>query len=1011
MKISYITKTLVAVAVAMMMGWGTMLAQSVSEAQLASVQQVVKAFLPSNMGIGELKARSVTLDDGDVVVDLSENFADVPFTQASIAQFKKDIKSALGGEYAGKDVRLTIVGNDINNYFAEFDTDYKRRHTPFISEVDQHRHYKKALDGNIVAVWPSHGWYFEPYLNRWEWQRARMFQTVEDMYTHSYMIPFIMPMLENAGAYVWDARERDTHNFGAVVDNDGGQAQTGYSEHNGKNKWEQGQGTGFSFARATYKDFENPFTEGTFRQVKAIKDKKKVSTAAWSVDMPEAGTYALYISYKTLPKSVKDAQYVVNSLDGERSFKVDQTMGGGVWVYLGSFQLAKGVNKDVVVLSNYSEDKDGIITADAIRVGGGKGNIVRRVALPTEENKAIAAKNKDEKYLGKEGMDYKYVGSGDHPWFHIGSRYYLQWAGFPQQVYSTSEGINDYVDDYRSRGEWVNYLAGGSSVLPKQPGLNIPVDVSFCLHTDAGTTPNDDIVGTLLIYCTTKDGKRFGKYEDGTPRELSRQFADIVSSEVVNDIRAKWEPNWTRRGMWDKSYYEARVPEVPALLMELLSHQNFADMKYGLDPGFRFDVSRAIYKGILKFIAKRDHRDYVVQPLAVNSFEISEASSPGTFLLTWKPTHDNLSQGADPTQYVVLEQAGRDAGFKEVAVTPDPQYLARVNDNKIHSYKIIAMNDGGRSFPSETLSLGIAPNSKGTVMVVNGFTRVSGPDWFDGEKYAGFYDEKDHGVPYMQQINYLGSQHEFRRHLDWRDDDAPGFGACRSNHETEVIAGNTFDYPAIHGEAIMAAGYSFVSSSVQAVEERPSALYGYKVLDLILGKQKEIPTGRGAKPSRFKAFTPALMDVMTSFTQRGGSVLVSGAYVGTDIWDKDSVNQVETNFAKNVLGFQWVDRSATLRGEAYTVPTPGNLMTDGDTFQFCNKLNDKLYAVESPDAIKASDDRGYTFMRYSENNIPAGIVSDRYGYRTVVMGFPFEVMTDKAQRNHLMQTVLNYFAR
>ena len=578
MKISIKTGSLAALVAAVMMGWGPMQAQTVSEAQLASVQQVVRAFLPSNMGIGELKARSITLDGDDIVVDLTENFADVPFTRASIAQFKKDVQAALGGEYSGKDVRLTIAGNDIDNYFAEFSTDYKRRHTPFITEVDQHRHYKKALDGNIVAVWPSHGWYFEPYLNRWEWQRARMFQTVEDMYTHSYMIPFIMPMLENAGAYVWDARERDTHNHGAVVDNDGGQAQTGYSEHNGKHKWEAGQGEGFAYARATYKDFENPFAEGTFRQVKAIKDKKKVSTASWSVDMAEAGTYALYISYKTLPKSVNDAQYTVNSLEGARIFKVDQTMGGGVWIYLGSFQLAQGMNKDVVVLNNYSEDKDGIITADAIRVGGGKGNIVRRVAPATEENKAIAAKNKDEKYLGKEGMDYKYVGSGDHPWFHIGSRYYLQWAGFPREVYSTSEGINDYVDDYRSRGEWVNYLAGGSSVLPKQPGLNIPVDVSFCLHTDAGTTTNDDIIGTLLIYCTTKDGKRFGKYEDGTPRELSRQFADIVSSEVVGDIRARWEPNWTRRGMWDKSYYEARVPEVPALLMELLSHQNFADI-------------------------------------------------------------------------------------------------------------------------------------------------------------------------------------------------------------------------------------------------------------------------------------------------------------------------------------------------------------------------------------------------------------------------------------------------
>ena len=106
---------MVAAAVAIMMGWGGSHAQTVSDTQLVNVQQVVSAFLPSNMGIGELKARSITLDDDDVVIDLSENFADVPFTQTSIEQLKKDIKSVLGGEYASKDVRLTIVGNDIDN--------------------------------------------------------------------------------------------------------------------------------------------------------------------------------------------------------------------------------------------------------------------------------------------------------------------------------------------------------------------------------------------------------------------------------------------------------------------------------------------------------------------------------------------------------------------------------------------------------------------------------------------------------------------------------------------------------------------------------------------------------------------------------------------------------------------------------------------------------------------------------------------------------------------------------
>ena len=874
---------------------------TITEKQKENVQAVISSNLPENMGIGKLKANNIDIVGDSIKVDLSENFGDVPFTKESIATLKDNIKTALEQQYSSREVFLTIAGNDIENYFSDFEASYQRKHNSFVTPVDDNRHYNKGLSGNIVAVWPSHGWYFEPYLNRWEWQRARLFHTVEDMYTHSYMIPFIMPMLENAGAYVWDARERDTHNFGAVVDNDGGHAQKGYHENNGKKKWKNGEGKGFAYHRSEYKDFENPFEEGSYRVVEVENDNNnKLAQATWDVEMPQAGTFAIYVSYKSLPNSAHDATYTINSLEGSQQFVVDQSMAGGVWVYLGSFQLAKGMNKGVVTLDNHSSNKNAVITADAIKVGGGKGNIVRRVALPTPENIAIAEKNDDMKYLGKEGIDYQYVGSGDHPWFHIGARYFLQWSGFPHKVYSTSDGINDYVDDYRSRGEWVNWLAGGSDVLPGKPGLKVPVDVSFCLHTDAGTTPNDDIIGTLLIYCTTKNGKQFGKYENGTPRELSRQFANIVSTEVVNDIRAKYEPNWTRRGMWDRSYYEARVPEVPALLMELLSHQNFADMKYGLDPEFRFDVSRAIYKGIAKFIAKRDHRECVIQPLPVNSFAINKVSE-SLYMLNWEPTPDPLCPSAEAKKYVVLEQVGLNGGFKEVEIVDAPHYSAYITDNEIHSFKIVAMNDGGRSFPSETLSLGVAKDSKGTVMVVNNFTRVSAPDWFENGNMAGFYDNKDHGVPYMEQINYLGSQFEFRRDHQWRDDDAPGFGASRSNYETQNIAGNTFNYPSRHGEAIMKAGYSFVSSSAKALEKGIVELKDISTLDIIMGKQKETPTGRGAKPSRFKAFSPELINAITAYTRNGGNVLMTGAYVGSDIWDKENPKGNEKNFAQSVM--------------------------------------------------------------------------------------------------------------
>ena len=986
-------------------------AQTVTTAQADAVQRIVASKLPEHMGVGNLKVRSVAVENDTIRVDVSENFGDVPFTQAGVEQMRGEIRQAMGDDYNDYPVLITIAGNDINKYFADYEPAYKRSHKPFVSELDANRHYKHGLDGNIVAMWPSHGWYFEPKLNRWEWQRARLMQTVEDMYTHSYVLPFLIPMLENAGAYVWNARERDTHNYGAVVDNDGAQAQQHYAEHNGRHKWETGMEPGFAYLRPQYKDFENPFLEGTYRMVKAEKDKKKLSTASWDVDMPQAGEYALYISYKSLPNSARDVTYTVNSMAGEQHFRVDQTMAGGVWVYLGTFALAQGLNKDVVVVSNLSDDKDAVITADAIKVGGGKGNIVRRVALPTDENRRLAAEQENEKFLGKEGVEYSYVGSGDHPWFHLGSRYYLQWAGFPDSVYSTSHGINDYTDDYRSRGEWVNYLAGGSDVLPNRGGLKVPVDISFCLHTDAGSTPDDEIVGTLLIYCTNSGGKRFGKYANGTPRELSRQYCNLLSTEIVKDIRAKWEPNWTRRGMWDKSYYEARVPEVPAVLMELLSHQNFADMKYGLDPMFRFDVSRAIYKGMLKFIAQRDHRSYVVQPLPVNTFAISKTDRH-QYLLSWQPTPDTQSANADATAYIVCERVGIDGAFKEIATVRDTQYRVQVNDNKIHSYRIIAMNDGGRSFPSETLSLGEAAGSRGDVLVVNGFTRVSAPDWFDGPDRAGFDDNKDHGVPYMQQINYLGSQYEFRRNLEWKDDDAPGFGSSRSDHETMNVAGNNFDYPAVHGEALMNIGYSFVSCSQQALE----AGYhtdGCTIMDLILGKQKEIKTGSGMMPTRFKIYTSGLKKAIRDFTNAGGSLMVTGAYVGSDLWDNAAGNNDEDGkaFARQVLGFEGLQGRASLDGTINSVDSPDLRLSSPGAWTFVNKLNDKTYAIESPDAIRASDDNGFTWMRYSENGLPAAIASNRGNYRTVVMGFPLETVTTTQERASLMSRIMEYLAR
>ena len=655
-------------------------------------------------------------------------------------------------------------------------------------------------------------------------------------------------------------------------------------------------------------------------------------------------------------------------------------------------------------LLNYSESgKDAVVTADAVKIGGGMGNIARKVEALAENVKS--SEEKEAISIEKPDVDFRYQVSG-HPRYTEAARYFLQWAGVPDSIYSPSQGVNDYTDDYRCRGNWVNYLAGGSDVLPGYGGLGIPVDLSFAFHSDAGTTMNDDIIGTLGIYYSNN----FGKYANGTPRIVSRTFTDMVMTNIVNDVRRQYEPKWTRRGMWDKSYFEARVPEVPTMLLELLSHQNFADMKYGLDPNFRFTVSRAIYKGMLEFIAKRDGRKFVVQPLPVNSMALTEAGK-GKFLLTWKATTDTLCDRAEATHFVVYERVGSGA-FKRQAVVSEPRYEVILTDNEIHSFKVEAMNEGGRSFPSEILACGVAKDTKGTVMVVNGFTRISAPDWFDAGRIAGFYDEKDHGVPYIKDISFIGSQFEFRRDIPWMDDDAAGFGASRSNYETQVIAGNTFDYPAVHGAAIMNAGYSFVSSSVAAVNSGRVTLSDYPAVDLILGKQKETINGRGVYPNRYKAFPAELRKAIEAYCHGGGNIFVSGAYVASDIWDNKNLSDEEgKRFAKEVLGYQWRVGQASLTGEVYSVPSVYRQLDIVDSsWKFANELNDKHYCVESPDALFPADPlTGATILRYKENNLPAGVATAK-GYRTCVIGFPFETIEDESGRNELMRGILEFFA-
>lgn len=979
----------------------------------AETRQEIGQFLDNTarkeISVGRITIDSVAIEENTLKLFANMNCSYIPFRENNVAEIYQGISALLPAEFSKYKLQLRTNKHSIEELIPQILRLKKDKKALTFSQQVQHPLVTKVsrpytptngLQNRHIALWQSHGYYYESKLNRWEWQRARIFQTVEDLYTQSYVLPYLVPMLENAGANVLIPRERDCQTSEIIIDNDGClDTRSTYAENSADKRWIQGNGEGFAHLRPQYTDFENPFKEGTFRAIETIK-KGKESVAEWIPEIPQSGHYAVYVSYQTVSNSSNDALYTIYHKGGVSQFKVNQQMGGGTWIYLGTFGFDAGKNNACkVTLSNRSVKAGQIVTADAVKIGGGMGNIARRIS---EEGATDNLKSSQPSYVAE------YQKSG-YPRFCEAARYWMQWAGIPDSVYSDSNGKNDYTDDYKSRGIWVNYLAGGSAVNPAEKGLNIPVDMAFAFHSDAGTTLNDSIIGTLGIYQTDAYN---GVFANGASRYLSHDLADLIQSNIVRDIRTLYEPQWTRRGKWNQSYYEARVPRVPTMLLELLSHQNFADMRYGLDPRFRFTVSRAIYKGMLQFLCSQYKMDYIVQPLPVDHMSLRMIGE-NEIELTWQPVADSLEPTAVAERYVVYTRIG-DGDFDNGVVVDKNSYRATLPAGIVCSYKVTALNKGGESFPSEILSAGQAFNSKGIVLIVNGFDRISAPADFVAAApadtlLAGFLDELDHGVPYIQDISYIGKMKEYRRSIPWMDDDASGFGDSYGNYETQVIAGNTFDYPALHGAAILKAGYSFVSSSDEAVENKQITLNDYKYTDLILGKECQTKMGRGGvNPLEFKTFSQPMQECITAYCNQGGNIFVSGSYVGTDLWDNRLIpaKEEDKKFAMEVLKYKWRVGQAAIMGKVKCVASPFPVLSGNYTYN--NELSSDSYIVESPDAIEPATKEAYTVMRYSENNLSAGVAYEG-DYKTCVLGFPFESLRTAEERECLMNAILTFF--
>lgn len=823
---------------------------------------------------------------------------------------------------------------------------------PWVSNVSKPFSINKGLQNRHLSIWASHGKYYNQNNSKWVWQRPYLFCTNEDLYTQTIVIPYLIPMLENAGAIVFTPRERDWQKNEIIVDNDDQTRLPYYTEININETWKDAGIKGFAYKREQYDDRTNPFQEGTTRMAKTSTEAG--CEISYQPNIPKKGQYAVYVSYPAHKKNVPDARYTVYHKGRKTIFNVNQQIGGGTWVYLGTFDFDSGCSSDNrVVLTNASSYK-GVVTADAVRFGGGMGNISKNGST--------------------SGM----------PRCLEGARYYAQWAGAPDSIYYAKNGTDDYKEDIYARPYMTNWLAGGSCFAPSINGLNVPIELALAVHSDAGYSADcSSLVGTLAI-CTTNQGN--GLLASGMPRSHSKRLADLLLDNTYNDIRAIYA-KWNKRDLYDRNYAETRCPVMASAILETMSHQNFPDMVMGQDPNFRFTLARSIYKSILRFTSEVHDKPYIVTPLTPVNF-CADFCSKDTVILKWDMQQDATEPTAIPKSYILYTSTG-ESGFDNGIKISGTACKIKLQPNILYNFRISAVNDGGESFPSEVISASYNPNATKKILIINGFQRLSAPAIINDENNQGFDLYADPGVCYGSTAGFSGGQVCFDK-TKIGIEGPGGLGYSGNELEGMIIKGNEFNYITTHAKAIMSAGeYNISGCSKYAVESGKIDMKGYDCVDVIMGLEKD----DGHSLKYYKTFTQTMQNKLSEYARNNGNIIVSGAYIGSDM---KSANEVK--FLNNTLH---ITPNGTTR-----LISDNTIKGMNTSFNIYSTLNEEHYAAVSTDIISPVSP-AFSVLTDSNGNSVCVAYSDNRN-RTFTMGFPFECITSESKRAAIMKGILNF---
>ena len=754
-----------------------------------------------------------------------------------------------------------------------------------------------ALAGKTVYLSAGHGLVWTG--SYWATQRGNTNGIVEDLVSIEAVDQYLIPYLHAMGAYVVTVREADLQTQRVIVDDTQAVLQ-GAAQELGT------AGTGWGEVPLPItSDSVAPFAAGDSRLLAASDSES--GGLVYAPEIPASGMYNVYISFVQGSDRVPDAHYVVRHSGGETHFRIDQRRHGSTWVLLGRFHFEAGAGSEAasVAVLDDSVEPGGVISTDAVRFGG--------------------------------GMTVHDRGGGENgrPLYEQAARYYTQYSGAPPSVFAAfdSDGTSDVST--RSRFSAWEHEAGEDAVY-------------VAWHSNA---PNPSVGTSSYTYGSSAPP---GPLSNFSGVAGSRELQDFIHFEMIDDLRAGWDPEWTDQGRFTAYFGEVNPshnPEMPAVLLEVAYHDTPSDAQQLRDPGFRRIVSRAIAQGIARYFADADGVPLVLPPEPPTAIWVTQAGGDA-LSVSWLPPDPEPGSGDDATRWLVQVSTNGE-GFDDGTLSPEPTFtLTGLQAEDVRFFRIVAVNEGGRSLPSQVVGAAVAPSGEATALVVGGFDRLDG------------------GLLLPEDLSAFSLATVDRMWLHRMNDGG---------------------YARRHGLAIAEAGFSFDGATDDAVELAALTLDAYQAVDWFTGEDSV-----GDEP-----LSALARDAITDYLEGGGRLLVSGAELGWAL-DEFGTPDEQAFFYEQLRARYLLDDA-----ETYDVAAQGALFEGLEPSFYDPTVYDPRY----PDVLEPEGDAQIVLAYQGGSGVGAGLAFgiDQPGARGVVLGFPFETVADADTRTEMMIRILDFF--